>query len=839
MHRLVLTLKRIVLPVIIIIAFTNYASAQNYIIRGVVKDIHSDEHVPFASIQFKKSGIGKLTDSVGNFAFGLNEWPLNDTLEVTYVGYQDNLFPIDSSVISRAVNNVADISIFMERGKYATEVVVKRTIDRGWLMWRRIVRHKPMNDRYRFNNFSYELYNKLELDIKNINKEKWKEMKLLKNFNFIFENVDTSEGNPILPVYLTESISDYYYQKNPLKRREVFKGSKTIGINNESVSKLLGGMDQNINFYSNFLPVFDKNFISPISDNGDNYYKYRVLDSQFVAGRRLIHMSFTPKRKGQNTFEGDFWIHDSTFAVQKMNLRLSKEANINFVDQLSLIQEYKLIGDSTWFLYKDKFVVDISPLGNSKLAFIGRKTTTYKDVVVDDTSVVKELTKNKILEEVILPDEAKEKPPEFWDQSRHEELTKTEKGVYKMIDTLIKLPAFKRAKETIYFLAVGYKNIGNFEIGPWYNWITYNTLEGLRTRFDLGTNKYFSKQWFLHAYAAYGFSDQKWKYKMDATYLINKNPRSYVSASYLKDMDFGQTYYDEISQDNIFALAIRKSGVPIKYLMLDEKKIDFYQQTRSGFSALLTGVHKEYQPLKNLPPVSFDGKENVPVVTAEIALRLRYAFLEKFLESTFNRISLGSVYPIPEIKFIQGISGIFGSQYNYSKLSGGISHYKKVPPFGSIYYNIFAGRTFGTLPYMLLDVAPGNEIYYYNKYAFNLMNRYEYVQDKYMGINFEHNIGNGLFRFIPLVKKLKFRQFYSARALWGGLSEENKAFNTPPGETFPFQSLEGKTYLELGAGVDNILKFFRIDFVWRVSPTPLPPEKSKRFGVFGSFRLAF
>ena len=305
MHRLVLTLKRIVLPVIFIIAFTNYASAQNYIIRGVVKDIHSDERVPFASIQFKKSGIGKLTDSVGNFAFGLNEWPLNDTLEVTYVGYQDNLFPIDSSVISRAVNNVADISIFMERGKYATEVVVKRTIDRGWLMWRRVVRHKPMNDRYRFNNFSYELYNKLELDIKNINKEKWKEMKLLKNFNFIFENVDTSEGNPILPVYLTESISDYYYQKNPLKRREVFKGSKTIGINNESVSKLLGGMDQNINFYSNFLPVFDKNFISPISDNGDNFYNYKVLDSQFVNGRRLIHFFFIPKHKRTNTFEGD------------------------------------------------------------------------------------------------------------------------------------------------------------------------------------------------------------------------------------------------------------------------------------------------------------------------------------------------------------------------------------------------------------------------------------------------------------------------------------------------------------------------------------------------------
>ncbi|MBL7697995.1 MAG: carboxypeptidase-like regulatory domain-containing protein [Chitinophagaceae bacterium] len=814
-------------------------SAQNVIIRGVVKDVHSDERIPFASLEFVKSHSGKLTDSVGTFAFGLDKWP-NDTLMVTYVGYQDYYLPIDSMLISKAVNNVLEVTILLERGKYASEVVVKRTIDRGWLMWRRIVRRKPFNDRYRFNNFSYELYNKLELDIKNINKEKWQEMKLLKNFKFIFDNVDTSEGKPILPIYLTESISDYYFQKDPLKRREVFKASKTIGMNNESVGKLLGGMDQNLNFYSNFLPVFDKNFVSPISDNGDNYYKYRVLDSQFVAGRRLIHMTFTPKRKGQNTFEGDFWIHDSTFAVQKMNLRLSKEANINFIDQLSLIQEYKLINDSTWFLSKDKFVVDISPLGGSKLAFIGRKTTTYRDVITNDTSVVNELAKNRIMEETIMPDHAREKPQEYWDTTRHEDLSKTEAGIYKMIDTLVKLPAFQRAKETVYFLAVGYKNIGNFEIGPWYNWVSYNSLEGLRTRFDLGTNRYFSKQWFLHAYAAYGFTDKRWKYKMDAMYLINKNPRQYITASYKKDIDFGQTYYDEISQDNIFALAIRKSGVPIKFLMINEKRLEYYYQTHSGFSALVTGIHKEFEPLRNLPSLDiYDAPKDGILQTTEVGIRLRYAFLEKYLESTFNRISLGSDYPIPEIKYFKGISGMFGSRYNYHKLSAGVSHYKKVPPFGSIYYNVFAGKTFGKLPYMLLDIAPGNEIYYYNKYAFNLMNRYEFVHDKYAGVNFEHNIGNGIFRFIPLMKKLKFRQFYSARALWGGLSAENRDYNTPPGGVFPFQSLNGNTYLEVGTGVDNILKLFRVDFVWRILPSPLPPEKSKRFGIFGSFRLAF
>ncbi|HYC29448.1 MAG TPA: carboxypeptidase-like regulatory domain-containing protein, partial [Chitinophagaceae bacterium] len=161
----------------------------------------------------------------------------------------------------------------------------------------------------------------------------------------------------------------------------------------------------------------------------------------------------------------------------------------------------------------------------------------------------------------------------------------------------------------------------------------------------------------------------------------------------------------------------------------------------------------------------------------------------------------------------------------------------KIPPFGNIYFNVFGGKTFGTLPYMLLDVAPGNEIYYYNRYAFNMMNRYEFIHDKYAGFNVEHNFGNGIFRFIPLTRKLKFRQFWTAKGLWGSLNEENEKLNFVNGH--PFKALNGKTYIELGTGVDNILKVFRVDFVWRVLPTPRPEKSSERFGVFGSFRLAF
>ena len=631
------------------------ASCQTRILKGVIKDVHSDERIPFASINFKKSGAGRLSDSVGTFQFRFDQWP-NDTLEITDVGYQDYVLILDTALFHKASNGALELNILMERGKYASEVVIKRKIDRGLLLWKRIVRRKPVNDRYRFANFSYELYNKLELDLKNLNKDKFKQMRLLKPFKFIFDNVDTSEGPPILPVYLTESISDYYYQKSPLKRREVFKGSKTIGINNESVSKLLGGMDQNVNFYNNFIPVFDKQFVSPISDNGDNYYKYKVADSQFVAGRRLIHLIFTPKHKGGNTFEGDCWVHDTSFAIQKMNLRLSKEANINFVDQLSLIQEYKLINDSTWFLRKDKFVVDVAPLGKSKLAFIGRKTSTYRNVKVDDPAIVEELSKNKIMEETILPKDAQVRTDEYWSENRHEDLSKNEKAVYQMIDTLLKMPVFQKYTNWLNFIGTGYKRIGNFEIGPWFNWITYNSLEGLRLRFDLGTTRYFNKKLILHGYLAYGFGDQKFKHETDALYLFRKNPRAYLYASYLKDIDYGQAYYDEISQDNIFALAIRKSGVPIKFLLIDEKKIELFNEWHSGFSVQASGLHKTFDPLRNLPPKSLfvDGGKYDPLSTSELSIRLRYAYLEKFVEYTFYRTSLGSPYPILEMKFAKG-----------------------------------------------------------------------------------------------------------------------------------------------------------------------------------------
>lgn len=820
---------------------TLFTQAQTKTIRGYVKDKLSEERIPFASIQFLAGTQGKLTDSAGHFEFRFAEWP-TDTLIVTYVGYQDLKIPIHPGMTQiSADGQVMELVLALDRGKYTKEVIVKRKIDRGYLMWKRINKRKPYNDRYRFSNFTYELYNKLELDLNRINKEKLKELGPLKPFDFIFDNVDTTEGQPFLPVYLTETISNYYYQKSPWRTREIIKGVKTMGVENESISKLLGGTEQNINIYNNFIPVFDKQFVSPLSDNGPAYYNYTVLDTQYVAGQRLIHFIFQPKRRGENTFEGDAWVHDPTWAIQKMTLHLSREANINFIDKLSLIQEFSLISDSTWFLSKDKFVADIAPIGKSRFGVIGRKTTTYRNVVVDQQFIRDTIAKNKVQSEILFAEGAMKKEDSYWSDSRHESLTKNEKAIYDMIDTLQKMPLFKRYVTTINFLATGYRNVGNFEIGPWYNWFTGNLWEGFRTRFDLGTNTKFHKDLYLHGYLAYGFGDRVFKYKAEAKYLFSRSPRSYIHGSYTKDLDNGQVYYDEISTDNIFALAIRKPGIPIKFMQIKEAKLEYFKEWSPGISATIIGTHKSFDPLKNIPPkeiFQINGEKGMPLTNFEMAIKLRFGYNERFFETNFNRFSLGSSYPIVEFMYARGFPGVFNSDYSYNKYYLSISDYVKVAPVGTLYYNLFGGKTTGTLPYMLLNVAPGNEIYYYNKYAFNLMQRFEYIHDRYIGFNVEHNIGNGIFRLIPLTRKLKFRQFWTAKGISGDLSEANRALNFDNAFN-QFQNLDGKTYIELGTGVDNILKVFRLDFVWRVSPQPLPEARVGRFGIFGSFRLAF
>lgn len=813
-----------------------------YVISGKIEDRNTGEGVPFATIVIAHTTLAVPADLDGNFNMKTDKLP-GDTLLVTAVGFKPY-----KKVLDKTKHNFA-FYIELDRNSHSlNEVVVHAGEDPALTLLKKIIKRKPYNDPDRIDNYKYEAYNKLEADLERLTRQQFESIPILRKFGFIYDNLDTvSEGKPFLPLYLTEALSDYYYQRKPKKQREFIKANMLKGIKNESVTKLLGSLYQNVNSYNNFIPVFDKQFVSPISNSGYFYYKYKIKDTQEVYGHKVILVQFEPRRPGENTFYGDFWVIDSVFALQRITMEVPKVANVNFVERISLYQEYAPVQDSFWFCIKDKFIADFIGPYNLKIpGFIGRKTTSYRNIVINDTSVTNVLNDKQWKEDVIVTDTARKHTDAEFAKLRPDTLSRNEKAIYNMVDTLQAMPLFKAYKNAFTLLVTGVKDVGVFEFGPYWYIYSTNPVEGNRFRFSMGSSNAAFKNQYFTGYLAYGTRDDRFKYQLTGLWILDRKPRMYIYGAYTHDIDHSSNYYEEVgknSADNIFSVAFRKPSIPWKLAFTDETRFEFFKEYFSGFSHKLLLQHREYTPYApSLPSIGIFQDENgmptTTVVSTDATLRLRFAYKERFLVGQYQRISLGSKYPIFQLDGTTSMEGVWNNVYQYKKIKFSISDHVSIAPFGSVYYNVFAGKYFGTLPYPLLEIHPGNEYLYYNKYAFEMMNKYEFISDEYVGFNFEHSIGGGIFNYIPKLRNLKLRQFWTAKGVVGSLSDENRTLNLNKG--YAFRTLEGNPYIEIGTGVENIFELFRIDFVWRVTPQPLPGEsKEKYFGIFGSVKFAF
>ncbi len=837
-----MTKKRFVRPVnfyfafvLMLIAMYSHLNAQTTApiqFKGKLADHQSEEPIPFASVAYALAKRGVITDSAGNFLIPYSPFGIQDTLILQSVGYMSLQIPLSKLT----QESLGIIHLFVQAAKQ--EAVVKSKYNRSLWFWRKIMSKKAFNNPALKKNYSYELYNKLEVDLINVRKDKLVKNSLIKPLDFVFDYIDTTETHQsFLPVYITETISDYFYQSDPIKTLEEIKYTRTNGIENETLIKELGGTYQNINVYKNVIPVFNREFISPFNTNADTYYKFKLADTAYLNGKRLVHLLIQPKRTNELTFEGDCWVHDTSFAIQKITLRPSTFADINFLQSLSLIQEYRLVNDSVWFLAKDRFVADFTPGGKDKLGIKGRKTTTYRSVKINDSSIDSVFNSTVKNPEIRLLPNSNNNNEATWQALRHEPLAKTEQAVYTLLDTLNKNKTFLFYKQSAEFIVKGIKEVGNVTLGPWFNVISADRWEGLRLRADIATNKGFSKHWNFYGYGAYGVRDQKAKGELGAMYQFKQSPLSYIKAEYHSDLEFGQEYFDQINNDNLFGTLLRRPNIPFKFLQFTQKKLEFFHENNKGLQLTWGIAEKQYDPLLNLPRIyntNISGGNWMHAVEASVGLR--FAYQERYIESNFSRFGFGSLYPVVELKYTKALEGALGSPNGYQKLNFSVNDYLPITPFGNIYYSVFAGKTWGKTSYPFLDIMPGNEMSYYNKYAFNLMQRYEFISDEFIGLNIEHKIGKGVLRYLPLLKKTKWRQFWSAKAVVGGLSDANYQMNFIG--VHPFNSLKSKPYAEVGTGIENIAKFFRVDFVWRLTHPQLQTATPSSFGIFGSFRVS-
>lgn len=818
--------------VLLMLSALVHGFAQPVHLRGIVVDGHTLEGVPYASITLIQQGVNTVSDSSGHFHFMLPSNFMNDSLLVSYIGYETYGITITRHDLDTA------IIIGLARGGNMREVMIKASVNKGLYLWKKIMAKKPYNDRYQLDNFGYEAYNKLEIEIKHFNLNRVKKNILLKPFSFITEplsQLTTEEGS--LPAYLVETLSDYAYQRDPKKYAEHIRASNTRGFINESMGRLLGVMKQNVNIYSNYINVFDRNFISPFNDRADNYYRFSVPDTQTISDKKIFHFVFRPKNPGQNTFEGDAWVIGGSFQILRISLYLSKNANINYISRVSIFQEFAPVNDSMHFLARDKFFADFQVLGKKSLVLTGRKTTSYRNIRINSHSIRDALNDQKIEERITSSPNYIGQPDSAWAKLRHDSLSQHEAAVYATIDQLLVDPKYTRLQDNFKFLGSGYKNIGNYEIGKWYSLVSGNQWEGMRFRLDAGTNKGFHKNIHLHSYLAYGTRDEEFKGQVEAYCILQRKPNWLrLHASYMDDVDNGISHYGEAGADNVFSLAVRKPNSTRKFLRVKDLRFEIYKEWGKGFSSELFISQQKYTPLQNLPSkINFPVSNGEPLNNFEIALKMRFAYLETFITGDFFRYAVRSKYPIVEFTFAKAFTGVNSSAYNYTKIAASIKDEIKISPLGSLEYQVFAGKINGTLPFTFLENHAGNDLYYYYKDAFNLMYRFEYISDRYAGFRLEHQTGPGIFRFTALTRKLKWRQFWNFKAMWGSLSNENRSLNNA---TSFFRTLDNNPYMEAGTGIDNIFRIFRLDMVWRIA-APHSTENVSRFGVFGSLRFHF
>ena len=809
----------------VLIPFVGYSQLTK--IKGIAIDASTKQPIPFANIYFKNTTIGISAGFEGEFSLEVDT--PTDTLVASALGYHNAYVRIKKGVFQNVEFKLNPTEFSLN------EVEIFAESDPMLILFNKMIGNKEHNNPEEFDFYEYRLYSKIEIDANNVN-DKFKRSRMMKKFQVAFQYIDTStiNGKAYLPIFMSESVSHVFKKNKPKKAKEIIIASKISGINNESMSQYLGGLYQEINIYDNYISIFDKNFISPLANSGLTSYKYVLLDTVIVNNKNTYHVMFRPLRKQELTFVGELWIHDTTYAVIKSDMKVAVNANINFINDVAIGLEYDYVENSHWVLSKDKIVLDLNVVENSMKVpgFFARRNSHYSNFVFNQAppdSIFSQAT------DIIVLKGDRDKTEGYWVNNRDVPLNKNESGVYSMVDSVQNIPLFKTYIDAIYLLTGGHLNWGKFELGPVFKGLSYNTTEGVRVRVGGRTNKKFSEHIRLHGYVAYGFGDEQLKGAGGMYYLLKKNPYRKIGIDFKYDLEqLGQRNV-KFSNDNFLSSILARSPND-KQSLVEGYKIYYDHEWFSGFKTVLSFNQRKMFPVGNLKFEVWNGEsysELESIKTSEISMKIRFAHREKYFVGAFDRITLGTKFPILEMNMTYGVPGLFSAKDEYFRMIFQLKHWFNVGGIGRSKYVVETGKLWGTVPYPLLEIAPGNQTLIGEQYAYNLMNYYEFINDEYLSVFYTHHFDGLLFNHLPLIRKLNLREVIHAKGIIGNLSDANANFSIFPSYTYSLT----KPYYEAGVGIENIFKVARIDFIWRLNHHDHP--NTQRFGVFISLQIAF
>ena len=807
----------------------NLSQAQT-VVNGFVKDASTMQPLSFVSVYFE-DGKGVLTDRDGSYSIDIKS-AKGKTLTFSYVGYKKVVKQITPG-------KEQQINVNLEPGKELAEIVIK-TRKRGKYRNRNnpavqlidlVIENKNKNRITSYDFVQYQQYEKLALSLVN-KSEKLMKSRILKNYKFVLENVDTTtiEGKSLLPIYISEKLSDRYLKKDPEKNKTVVLAEKKVNygsfLDNEGINQYMNRLYADVNIYDNNITILNAQFLSPIADGGPTFYRYFIRDTVVIDGVKLIQLYFTPKNPNDLIFRGTMYITlDGNYGVQKINMTISKNANLNWTRELRINQDFERAGDGRYHVAKSTMSAEFSLTKNASGGLFGERMVWYRNYLTGTPapdSIYNE-------EDVVIKNNS-EKADSFWIAMRPANaLSRVEAKAYYNIDSLRNMKSFKRLGDVVTLLFSGYLEAGKWEFGNTNTFYSFNPVEGFRLKIGGRTTTKLSNSFYLNSYLAYGFKDEKLKYLLGATYSFNHKsvysyPLNYLKLSYQHETTIPGQELLYVQEDNFFLSF--KRGNNNKWLYNKYFKGEYVKEFGKNLSYNFTFKNWSQAPAGDVifQKVADNNLVN-NITTSELSGTLRWAPKEQFYQGKEFRIPIINKYPVFSLRFTQGIKGLLNGEYNYQDFYLRSDKRFYLSQLGYVDATLEGGYIFGKLPFPLLTLHRANQTYGFQDNSYNMMNFLEFVSDRFAASNLDFYFNGFFLNKIPLIKKLKLREVATFKILYGGIRDENNPNINSELLKFPTDSMGqpttfalGKTpYIEVSVGLANIFKLVRVDLVKRMT----------------------
>ncbi len=444
---------------------------------------------------------------------------------------------------------------------------------------------------------------------------------------------------------------------------------------------------------------------------------------------------------------------------------------------------------------------------------------------------------------VVVGDESVGRKEEsYWEKARPYQLTEKEKGIYAMVDSVQNVPLYRNIYTLINTMIGGYYNTKYIGIGPYYKMASFNRLEGFRMQLGVRTTKTFSRKVRLGGYVAYGTRDEDVKGGGNVELSFNRRLLRKLTVRGSHDVVQLGAGQNALTDNNLLSSIFSRGGRQ-RLSMVNRFDAFYEHEWIHGIDNHIgTRIQRIYGN-KYVPLIRPDGSLLESIGDAVLQVGMRISLEEKTMRSTFNRYFLESKYPVLNFSLTAGIPQVMDGAYEYYRIQGGLHYRPELPPLGYSDIRIQGGKIFGRVPYPLLKLHEGNSTYFYDPDAFSCMNFYEFASDTWVRVFFEHHFNGWILGRIPLIKRLKWREVFVCKGVWGTLSDRNNGSLPDTGAILLFpegMTSVDKPYVEMGFGIENIFRLFRVDCIWRLTHRDsLPGQDVQNFAVNMSLRLKF